>query len=510
VETTIFFFRVLGDKGYSTYAHLADIGCKSVLEKMIDEDGGGTRKSYYDTVWSNYLTEAEIKKIDIGGGLIHGDAADFAEDRSEKIILSHTSLELTNEQKKIGSSASFGMSDVLIDAHQVYIRRYAFNLLSSYFPSIPKDRLNILLNNPLITFNPETIMLKAGEPNDFIYLILTGNVEVIKDPGQINSILSTGGIAGEFSGLTRTALNETYRTMNYVNALKISSNLYAEFVMLNEAFDDIMVRIERKDFLQHIWLFNEALSYPVLSRVIAEMDLLSFDAGAKIRQGGDSGVYIVKEGGCELVANNEVLDTLGTGDFFGESTVLLKSPDLYRVKVVEDTQMYFIDGPAIDDIPIVHLKLFEVYGKRLRKMLSPDRPGVVTFQWKEEYSIGVQEIDSDHQKMFEAADRLNRAIAHGEEDFVLNDILDFLINYTREHFRREEDMMRMYSYEDLEAHSKKHAQLTEEVLSYRRKFETDKLSMDAGFTSFLSGWIVDHIMTEDRKCGAFLNKKSIY
>ena len=42
------------------------------------------------------------------------------------------------------------------------------------------------------------------------------------------------------------------------------------------------------------------------------------------------------------------------------------------------------------------------------------------------------------------------------------------------------------------------------------KFETDKLSMDAGFTSFLGGWIVDHIMTEDRKCGEFLNRKSIY
>ena len=512
VETTIFFFRTMGNNGYSSYAHLADIVSRATLKKMINGDAKdrGITQQYYDTVWNEYLSEADIKKLDIGGGMIHGEAIDFAEDRSGKIILSHTAKELNNEQKKIGSGAPFGMSDVLITAHQEFIRRYAFNLLSSYFPSIAKDRLGILLNNPLVTFNPETIIMKSGEVIDDIYIILTGNVEVISDVTQINSILSSGGIAGEFSGLTRTALKETYRTMNFVNALRVSANLYADFVMLNEVYDDIIIRIESQDFLQHIWLFNEALSYSVLSEIISGMELNNFPAGLRIPKSPEPGIFVIKEGKCEIYLNDERIETIQTGDFFGESTVLYNTPDLYQVKAMEDTQAFFIRSPAIENIPIVQWKLFEVNEKRLRKLVTHDHATVASFQWKEEYNVNVQEVDTDHKRMFEAAESLYRAIDLKETNVVLIDILDFLIKYTAEHFKREEDLMAFYSYPELEEHAKKHRKLTEEVVSIKSCFDSDGVEMDMEFVNFLQAWITEHIITEDRKLGEFLNAKSIY
>ncbi len=512
VETTIFFFRTMGNKGYSSYAHLADIVSRATLEKMINGDAleKGITQKYYDKVWNEYLSEADIKKLDIGGGMIHGDAIDFAEDRSKKIILSHTSHELNNEQKKIGSGAPFGMSDVLITAHQEFIRRYAFNLLSSYFPSIPKDRLGILLNNPLVTFNPETIIMKSGEVVEDIYIILTGNVEVIKDVSQINSILSSGGIAGEFSGLTRTALKETYRTMNFVNALRVSSTMYADFVMLNEVYDDIIIRIESQDFLQHIWLFNEALSYSVLSRIISGMELNRFPADMRIPKNPEPGLFVIKEGKCGIYLNDQRIETLQTGDFFGESTVLFGTPDLYQVKAMEDTQAFFIRSPALANIPIVQWKLFEINAKRLRIIATSDHAPVAGFQWKEQYNVNVQEVDTDHMRMFEAAESLYRAIDLKETDVVLIDILDFLIKYTTEHFKREEDLMAFYTYPELEEHARKHRKLTEEVVDIKNCFGSDGVEMDMEFVNFLQAWITEHIITEDKKLGAFLNAKSIY
>ncbi|MFC1770238.1 MBL fold metallo-hydrolase, partial [Nitrospirota bacterium] len=145
VETTIFYFRVLGNEGYTMYGHLADIGSKATLSRMISENPEeGITQHYYDSVWREYLSETDIKKIDIGGGMIHGDAVDFVDDKSNKIFLAHTYLELNNEQKRIGSGAPFGMSDTLISAHQEFIRRFAFSLLSSYFPTIPRNRLTTL------------------------------------------------------------------------------------------------------------------------------------------------------------------------------------------------------------------------------------------------------------------------------------------------------------------------------------------------------------------------------
>jgi hemerythrin len=511
VETTIFYFRVMGDKGYSTYGHLADIASKSVLKKMINEGDPtkGITRQYYDSLWNEYLIEADVKKLDIGGGLIHGDALDFVDDRSKKIILSHTSQEINNEQKKIGSGAPFGMTDHIIMTHQDFIRRDAFGLLSSYFPTIPKYRLNALLNNPLVTFNPETLIMKKGEDIEYIYLILTGNVEIIKDD-DINTILSSGSIAGEYPGLTNTPLNESYRTMNFVNALKISASLYSEFVMLNEVFDRITLRIEMQDFLQHIWLFNESLSYPVLSDIIENVETLSFPAGMRIIKSKSQGLYIIKEGSCRLILNNETIETLGKGDFFGEGVVLYDTSDMYQIEPVEDTQVFFINSESIKNIPIVHWKLFEVYRKRLRAMLDNNGSGPSTFSWREEYSVNLHNIDSDHKTMFEAAETLSRSIEQGQDTLVLKDVFNFLINYTTEHFKREEQLMSLYSYPDLEMHSRKHLLLTEEVVKFKQSFEANESTLDTTFLSFLQNWILEHILTEDRKYATYLNERNVH
>ncbi|MFH1568091.1 MAG: MBL fold metallo-hydrolase, partial [Gemmatimonadota bacterium] len=116
VETSVFFFRALWEDGYRTYAHLADITSLKVLEEMVCDDPSrsGLSRAWYDEVKALYATPVDLKKIDIGGGLIHGSADDFRSDRSGRIVLSHTSAPLTDAQKEIGSSGSFGAADVLI------------------------------------------------------------------------------------------------------------------------------------------------------------------------------------------------------------------------------------------------------------------------------------------------------------------------------------------------------------------------------------------------------------
>ena len=64
---------------------------------------------------------------------------------------------------------------------QNYAHLYALEFLQSYFPSAPISQLRILLNNQMVNFNPESILLKSGVINEDIYLILTGNVEIYSD-----------------------------------------------------------------------------------------------------------------------------------------------------------------------------------------------------------------------------------------------------------------------------------------------------------------------------------------
>ena len=263
VETNIFIFRAMCEDGYRSYAHFADIVSLDVLSKMITEDDSkpGISQAYFEKIKSSYLASSDLKKLDIGGGLIHGAAEDFKDDVSKKIILAHTADELTNQQKTIGSGAAFGMTDVLQSGHQDYIRRYAFLYLQSSFPSAPRDQIDMVLNNPVVTFNPGSIIIKSGETHKYIYLILTGDVETIQSESGVSSIMSAGGCAGEVSGLSETAAQETYRAVNFVHTLQVPSKLCLEFVKRNGLYEEINRLQERRVFLRSTWLFGEGISY---------------------------------------------------------------------------------------------------------------------------------------------------------------------------------------------------------------------------------------------------------
>lgn len=367
VETTVLMFRTLWEDGYRTYAHFADIVSLRVLKNMITEDENeiGVSREYYEQVKEIYLTKFHIKKIDVGGGLIHGDANDFRNDPSEKIILSHTSADLSNEQKEIGSGAPFGMVDVLVPTSQNYLQAYALNFLRAYFPIAPLHELHILLNNDLVTFNPQSILLKNGVFADEIYLILTGNVERIQSEMGIHSILSAGALIGEMSALESVPATGTYRAANFVQALRLPRSLYFKFVKRNNLYADIKRLQKKRDFLQQTWLFGEVVSYPTQNRLAKALRSSRYQAGHIFPRKVYSDIFMVKRGRMERHVGEEMVETLSAGNFFGEECVLLNMVGEYQIRVAEDSDLYRIPGDMLLGIPVVRWKLFETYQKRM-------------------------------------------------------------------------------------------------------------------------------------------------
>jgi len=366
VETNIFIFRVTREDGYASYAHFADIVSLDVLEGMITENDReiGISREFFDKVKKEYLSSAHLKKLDVGGGLIHGKAKDFQKDPSKKLILSHTSLKLTGQQKEIGSGAPFGMTDILIPAVQNYTFRSAFQFLQSYFPTVPPYHMNMLLNNALVTFNPDSILIKGGMPNPEIYLILTGNVEMIQSESDVNSMLSSGALIGEISGLTRSPSKETYRAVNFVQALRLPARLYLDFVIENGLFSDIELLQDNREFLQKSRLFGKSISYPIQNKLARAMRFKDYAAGQVLPRDTKLFICLIKRGKLERYIGENVLETLDEGDFFGEETVLFGTSSLFQFRAVEPTVIYEIDADMVRDIPVVRWKLFETHEKR--------------------------------------------------------------------------------------------------------------------------------------------------
>jgi hemerythrin len=205
VETTIFNFRVLWEGGYRTYSHLADIASFAVIDAMTTADPSvpGLSPEHARAIKASYLEPVDLKKIDIGGGMIHGCADDFAADDSTRLLLAHTARDLTHAERRIGSGAPFGTLDVMIPGQQNFLLREASEFLRNYFPSVPTERLHMLLNNRIAAFNPETIIAPAGRVPHEIYLLLAGKVEMLTvDPARTHMLFS-GSLLAEAAAIHR-------------------------------------------------------------------------------------------------------------------------------------------------------------------------------------------------------------------------------------------------------------------------------------------------------------------
>jgi hemerythrin len=512
VETTVFIFRTMSEAGYRSYAHFADIVGLDILKSMITDSSTdpGVSSEYFDEVKSGYFIPTDLKKLDIGGGLIHGNAIDFKEDTSEKIILSHTSLKLTPQQKEIGSGAPFGMVDTLIASNQAYLWKYAFNFLQAYFPSVPRHEINMLLNNPVVEFNPESILIKRGTVSDVIYLILAGDVEIIRSETGLPGLVSAGAFVGERSILATTSVRETYRALNFVQALCLPRDLYLEFEKGNGIYSDIEWILERRAFLQNTWLFGESISYPIQIRVAKCMNPISYETEHLISMDDEPGIYIVIKGRLEIFLDNDIFEILKIGDFFGENSVLFGTPPLFKIKTTEPTEVYYIKSEELINIPIVYWKLFETYERRMEMLLNPELISIPIFQWRQEYETNVQEIDNDHKQLCEKANKLYEAINLGKSKSFLEETLGFLIHYTEDHFIKEENLMEKYNFPEKDIHKEKHKLLVERVLEIERRYKDREIEMDNEFIDFLKDWIINHILTEDRKIGPYLNEKGVY
>jgi len=367
VETTCFYFRAMGPEGYKTYGHMADIAAFSVLESMVTDDdtAPGISEARLARTKYEYHVPTNVKKIDIGGGMIHGSALDFKDDPSDKIILAHTDREHTREEKEIGSGAPFGTVDVLIEGYQNYVWRFAFEYLQTYFGNASNDQLQMLLNNPVQTYNPESIIVREGDAHEHVHLILTGNVEWLTSEGQMSGMLSAGAFIGERSVLTERPASITVRAASFVRALRIPATLYVDFVKSNNFYDDFLDLSNAANFLQRTWLLGEAISQPV-QHLIAKSQTMAYISSGDYFVVEPGNLFIVRSGKVEREVVGDKLISIGVGDFFNEENVLFDAPMTFKVRALEDTEVCMIDAAIIGEVPVARRKMFETFLLRMQ------------------------------------------------------------------------------------------------------------------------------------------------
>jgi hemerythrin len=369
VETNILVFRTLSGDGYRTYAHFADIVSLSVLKGMVTDiptDPGLDRESF-ERIRESYLTPYDLKKIDVGGGLIHGDAQDFRDDASGRVLLAHRANDMTPEEKEIGSSAAFGTVDVLIKDQFDGLRRLAFSYLSEHLPGVPTHHLRALLNFPLTEINPGAIILKEGETPREMFLLLSGTIEKIRSRSGQFGKLSAGSLIGESAILDNRPSHHTYRASSFVRALRLPVGLYTEVINQNGLQDRVRRIVDLRVFLTASALFSQCLPAALLSVLIDCVVERQFHAGEMIGGADLDLINIIASGAVERVVGGVVVTTLLPGQHFGEDSAVLNIPNLFRLRARDATSVLQIPGDLVADVPALRWKIFESFRQRVAR-----------------------------------------------------------------------------------------------------------------------------------------------
>lgn len=124
--------------------------------------------------------------------------------------------------------------------------------------------------------------------------------------------------------------------------------------------------------------------------------------------------------------------------------------------------------------------------------------------WNDDYSVGIEAIDNDHKALFRLINEFYDAFQESRKRSHLTPLLIQLVRYAEEHFQREERIMAQHVYPEREQHHEIHERLYETIFELNKRLESDPLPLDRDAVAFLKHWLVDHILLEDKKLGAFL------
>ena len=119
-------------------------------------------------------------------------------------------------------------------------------------------------------------------------------------------------------------------------------------------------------------------------------------------------------------------------------------------------------------------------------------------------SVGIEEIDDDHNKLIHLFNILNHSVSEGASADYVEAVLDELINCTVWHFSHEERLMLKYGYSEFKEHKAEHQDLIDSAEELKQKFlQLGKLDDNEDLV-FLERWLTEHILVADQRLGLFL------
>jgi hemerythrin len=127
-------------------------------------------------------------------------------------------------------------------------------------------------------------------------------------------------------------------------------------------------------------------------------------------------------------------------------------------------------------------------------------------EWREEFQVGIEEIDSPHKRLFGKVNEFISTLANQERQAIREAFADFTSHHI-ESESEEVELMRRYNYPFLDTHLQEHKRFIDNLAALRE--EADEGTCELPYLSFrvqllLFDWFTGHIAKTDRHLVRYL------
>ncbi len=131
----------------------------------------------------------------------------------------------------------------------------------------------------------------------------------------------------------------------------------------------------------------------------------------------------------------------------------------------------------------------------------------MAIEWTPNLAVGVSSIDHQHKTLFDKANQLFEAGKNNKTKEFISEMLDFLDEYTKKHFRDEEAYMRSINYPGYNDQKKLHADFILALNTLKKEYHDSggSIIVILNANQMVIDWLLKHISIEDKKIGIYAN-----
>jgi len=128
-------------------------------------------------------------------------------------------------------------------------------------------------------------------------------------------------------------------------------------------------------------------------------------------------------------------------------------------------------------------------------------------EWQDEYSVGVKELDNQHQNLLKIINTLLKEQQNEYDAIELSETISSLIHYAYVHFASEERYLMQTHFPDFKQHVLEHVNFIMKTLELSLKVKEGTKDNRLQLLRYLKKWYSSHVLGKDRQYIPYLTSK---